>query len=422
MRRAWWVAFVAACGPGSVAGGGPGMDARPGSADGAMAPDAAPAASPSPANRGWIGGACDGAGDCPFAGGMCLTDGFPNGMCTEECGGVCPDRRQAGDTITACVDGRPFGFDRGLCVSRCDRAVLPPTGCAEGYVCLPKNQWLDATGVVEVCVPAAPHGPCDGEDEVVRVDYPDRGALWIPREAQCGGSFPLLVHLHGLNRSNNPTPAVGGGRHVEYLVRSLIDYGIIRPLLLAEPVDTGTDSMSSTTLYAPDHFEPATHLERLRPHLQSRGIQLASLSYSGHSGAGCDADNGLYLVLKRLAQLVPAQAPSLALWGLEDVCYEGAYHVTAPRDALGGKNVALINVWSGQNDPTAFENGLFPSPQPMPCATAIFGKCIRHAVEPWCSYRTSAASGVGHEDNPLIFLREALPQVFAVDGSVTPCR
>jgi hypothetical protein len=297
--------------------------------------------------------------------------------------------------------------------------VLPPTGCAAGYACLPKNRYLDATRVVDVCVPAPPRGPCDAEDEIVRVDYPDRGALWIPREAQCGGSFPLLVHLHGINPQDNPTPSLGGGRHVEHLVRSLIDYGVIRPLIVAEPVDLGDDAASSTGLYAPDHFEPAAHLDRLRPHLEARGITLASLSYSGHSGAGCDSRNGLYLVLQRYAQLIPAYAPSLKLWGLEDVCYIGSYHWTAPMAALAGKGVALINVWSGQNDPTSFENGLFPDPAPLPCASAIYSKCIRHQVEPWCSYRTV---GVGHDDNPFFFLREALPQVFAVDGAIRPCR
>jgi hypothetical protein len=269
-----------------------------------------------------------------------------------------------------------------------------------------------------MCVPDVA-APCDAEDELVALDYPDRGGLWIPREAQCGGAFPLVVMLHGINPAMNPTPSLGGGRRLEYAVRSLIDGGVMRPVILAEPVQL-EGAASSTGLYAPAVWEPADHLDLLVPELTRRGITIASLSYTGHSGAGCDAGNGLYLVLARHAQLIPTYAPAMKLWGLEDICYAGAYHWTAPLATLAGTGTAIINMWSEQGDPTAFEDGLIPEPQSLPCASALYPRCIRHPSEPWCSYRTRA--DIDHDDNPFFFVREALPQVFSTAAGVVPCR
>jgi hypothetical protein len=298
--------------------------------------------------------------------------------------------------------------------------VLPEAGCPAGYVCLPKSRYLDPSFILDVCVPAPPSRTCDGEDQFIPIDYPDRGGLWIPAEAQCGGAFGLVVMLHGINPSNNPTPSLNGGRHLEYEVRSLLDTGLMVPVLLAEPVQLGPDAASSTGLYDAEHFDPAHHLDLLLPELESRGITLSSLSYTGHSGAGCDSQNGLYLVLARYASLIPAFAPAMKLWGAEDICYGGSYHFTAPMTTLDGKGTAIVNMYSVQGDPTDFENGLIPDPAPLPCSDAIFTKCIRHKVKPWCSYRTR--SPIQHDDNPFFFVRELFPRVFPADTSIEPCR
>jgi hypothetical protein len=87
---------------------------------------------PSGINRQWIGGACTGAADCPFAGGACLgaADGWPGGHCTQTCTTNCPDRDGA-TAYTACAD-----LDDGTtrCVARCDY-TLYANGCRDGYGC-----------------------------------------------------------------------------------------------------------------------------------------------------------------------------------------------------------------------------------------------------------------------------------------------
>ncbi len=442
-----FIKFLAVVGLGAACtsvGGDAGIDAAPGHPDATLPADArrvdsrpdatmpidaptAPAADAPPAstaNVGWIGGACQSGMDCPFTDGMCLTDGFPNGMCTEECDMLCPDQTDPGDTETFCIDGRPWGFDRGLCASRCDMTQFPATGCAAGYNCLPNNRFLDPTNVEDVCFPDPGPGPCPGAvDELVELDYPDRGMVWIPAEAHCGGDYPLVVMLHGINPSMNATPSLGGGRHLEYEVRSLIDAGLITPLILAEPVQL-TASADSDTLYASQYWEPATHLQKVHAILDARSpaITVSSLSYTGHSGAGCDESNGLYLVLDRLDDLVPAYAPKFRLWGLEDICYSGDYHYAAPIAALGGKNAVILNIFTVQGDPTEFEEGLIPDPNPLLCNPSLLMNCIAHPVESWCSYRTNNTIGITHDVNPYVFVREAFPQVFATDPTILPCR
>ncbi len=395
---------------------GPEPDAAAASDTGADG-DAEPGYPPSSANVGWIGGSCAGASQCEIPDAMCLTDGFPNGMCSATCDEYCPDRGQSGDTLSLCIDGRPYGFDEGVCVARCDTTVLPGSGCPAGYRCVERNRYADPATVVPVCVPLAAASPCPGgSDEFIEIDYPDRGGLWIPQEAQCGGSFDLVVMLHGINPNSLPAPDLGGGRHLEVEVRSYIDAGLIKPLILAEPVHfQGT----STYLYGPD-FDLTTHLDLLMPELLSRGISVASLSYVGHSGAGCDQNNGLYKVLAQWHDLIPQYAPQMLLWGLEDVCYESSYHWTMPMADLPATGASLINMYTIQGDPSAFEANLFPAPANMGCSTALYESCIASPAEPWCSYRTQPSAGITHENNPYFFVREAFPQIFG-PGGPNPC-
>lgn len=379
---------------------------------------------PSPANVHWIGGACSADNACAIDGGMCLTDGFPNGMCSLECTSTCPDRGHAGDTVSFCTDGRPFGFDTGICVSRCDPGVLPGDGCAAGYRCVPANRYAAPATVQNICVPdvPAPAGCPGGHDELIAVHYPDEGMLWIPKEAQCGGSFPLVVALHGINPQTQSAFYLGQGWQLEHEVRALIDAKLMTPVIIAAPVHFAASSSNKYN----SEWDPTVHLDLVTAHLAQRGITLESLSYVGHSGAGCADGNGLYRVLDFYDQLIPAYAPRMRLWGAEDICYGTSYHWTEPLAALAGKGIAMINLFTIQGDPTDFENNMIPPAHrtQLACPSSLYkpGSCIAHDTEPWCSYRSQTANGMTHDNTPFFFFREALPQVFSPDPTISPCR
>lgn len=384
------------------------------------APPPPPPSAPSPANPGWIGGACQAATDCAFPEARCLRDGFPNGVCSRPCDGVCPNRQGNDDTDTFCVDGAPYGAVGGLCVSQCDHELFPRTGCPEGYACVDRNRHAHPDVVESVCLPAVPSATsaaCPGDDELVDLGYPDAGKVFLPREARCGGRFDLVVMMHGINPASSRAISLGGGRRLELLVRHHIDAGRMRPLVLAEPVHI---EATSARLYGPG-YDPVAHLEKIEPILSAKRIKLQSLSFAGHSGAGCHAGNGLYKVLDRLPDLVPAHAPRLALWGLMDVCYEDAYHWEQPLAALSQSNTAIVNMYSVQGDPRAFEEAMLEPSRGVACASELFASCLASTERPWCSYRTRAAAGIDHENNPYYFVREVFPRVFPATGAVTVC-
>lgn len=143
--------LLAACAPGWSEGDAvPPVTSPPGGDDGAVsglrtavAPFDPPEladddSAPDPGLPGWIGSPCEADTDCPYDGAVCLTDGFPSGMCTQACDLYCPD--EDGYPVTFCVDGgwlpaSAAALGDGACHSRCDFELYPPTGCRDGYGC-----------------------------------------------------------------------------------------------------------------------------------------------------------------------------------------------------------------------------------------------------------------------------------------------
>ncbi len=101
-----------------------------------------PPASPHP-HDGWIGGSC--ATDDACGGAQCFTT-LPDGLCSQWCDTVCPDR--AGRPTTFCTD---LGLDGGgICVARCTTNA----DCREGYGCMDVARNNDPSTVRKACVPA----------------------------------------------------------------------------------------------------------------------------------------------------------------------------------------------------------------------------------------------------------------------------
>ena len=126
-----------------------------------------------PGNVGFIGASCGDDGDCSFAEAFCLgaDEGYPNGMCSQDCERFCPD--QAGASVTFCVGGLVAGG--GACVQQCDYAAFE-TGCRPGYGCRASDRFNEAGVSRQVCLPGEagpPPGdnPCAAELNRRRLDY-----------------------------------------------------------------------------------------------------------------------------------------------------------------------------------------------------------------------------------------------------------
>ncbi len=109
----------------------------------------------------FTGAACDDDDGCLLAadGGFCLSaaEGFVGGTCSISCTRTCEDA--VGSPMTFCVDdpaaadGAGSDSDDGVCVSRCDAARFPGSGCRVGYGCVDRARHGEPSTVRAVCWP-----------------------------------------------------------------------------------------------------------------------------------------------------------------------------------------------------------------------------------------------------------------------------
>ncbi len=127
-------------------------------------------------NAGFIGGLCGDVSECDFAGAVCLTAGFPDGLCTQACDKFCPDA--PGMATTFCIDAgtAPVPGAGGLCTMRCD-FDSSPTGCRPGYVCSLMPRHNDPATKVLACVPDNGQGSDVSECQQALID------MGVPFEA-----------------------------------------------------------------------------------------------------------------------------------------------------------------------------------------------------------------------------------------------
>jgi hypothetical protein len=144
----------------------------------------------------FIGEPCGQNGDCLHDLCFSASSGYPGGMCTKSCSTVCPD--MPGKPTTFCINSN----GAGRCVSRCDWARHPGSGCRQGYTCVKlarNNQpWVRRN----VCLPPGkydgvePHdaaGDLPNPEELSPGEWDDAGGCSVG--APNGGICVLLVLL-----------------------------------------------------------------------------------------------------------------------------------------------------------------------------------------------------------------------------------
>lgn len=164
--------------------------------------------------------------------------------------------------------------------------------------------------------PASPEsaGPActSGEDFMRDFTYesesgffpPDGGRVWVPAEASCAGSYPLVVYLHGCMRQDHATVHRNFGDSLDTdiipLTKRLIQLRQSQPVIMAAPSQTRgsatfrgvADSACGGSLWG-NEFDPARFVELVRSNLPT-GVSISSVSFVGHSGAGCASSIGIH--------------------------------------------------------------------------------------------------------------------------------
>lgn len=107
---------------------------------------------------GFIGSPCETASDCGPDGAVCLTEGFPDGMCSLPCDQYCPDDDDHPMTFCVTEDELPAAgaaLGDGACSSRCDFGHFPETGCREDYGCAVATRANEPGAQAFTCLPNA---------------------------------------------------------------------------------------------------------------------------------------------------------------------------------------------------------------------------------------------------------------------------
>ena len=164
-------------------------------------------------NEGWIGGRCSDGQDCDYQESICLSEGYPDGMCSLACDGLCPDSDSPMDSVTFCIED-PDTPQEGICVSRCDNDLYPVTGCRDGYICEVRVRFNNPGVSHSVCLPDDGSGPTCSESDVPQ---PNAGVVEPPGVGGCpGGMTPIPgldvcidiweAHIVEVLQDNSETP------------------------------------------------------------------------------------------------------------------------------------------------------------------------------------------------------------------------
>ncbi len=143
---------------------------------------------------------------------------------------------------------------------------------------------------------------CDyPEDKMFNLKYTidDLGRdvrVFVPKEAMCGGNFPLLFLLHGHEKSKSSNSLyLGQGFSVEKVLRKYIDEGLSGPVVLVAP--RSWHSSEKQDPWSKERFDPYRIVELVEKKLLElskekaeglgKSIGVTSVSATGHSAANC---------------------------------------------------------------------------------------------------------------------------------------
>lgn len=197
--------------------------------------------------EGFIGSPCASDDDCPYDGGLCLTeeDGFPGGMCSAPCDLYCDDLD--GYPTTFCLDAaeaepvvRELGD--GACHSRCDFEAYPDGGCRQDYGCAVGGRANDDAETY-VCMPDTPSELTDCHLELVDRGIPFEPTVHTPTspadhpELTCTIEDPVYIlgEIDGVGlyyQDGTPTPRVLGSCEMAHALADTVemakDDGLVR--------------------------------------------------------------------------------------------------------------------------------------------------------------------------------------------------
>ncbi len=222
----------------------------------------------------------------------------------------------------------------------------------------------------------------------VPLKYLQGGAVWIPSEARCGGSYPIIVLLHGNNTARETVKSIGGGRNLDRWTRRYLNGKLIEPVILAEPIHFGACAPAARRKGLPylftGRFSFREYRRRLERVLRKHHIRPKSWSFIGHSGAACCLQMGMFAIKKVW--------PKVKIWASADGCYSGALQATALLHQFEHSHTKIFNACRGRlayHNYRGYERTLLTRhAKTVRCDSTYYKRCRKHPDRPWYSFAT----------------------------------
>lgn len=289
-------------------------------------------------------------------------------------------------------------------------------------------------GVAAAEVPPQPAGPVctTGQDFTRDFTYesesgffpPGGGRVWVPAEASCAGSYPLIVYLHGCMRQTHATVHrnFGDGLSTDIipLVKRLIQLRQSVPVILAAPSQVRgaanymgvADSACGGSLWGGE-FNPGRFVELVRSNLPS-GVSISSVSFVGHSGAGCSSGAGIHKAARDVAGIFAV--------GQFDTC-SNAVLGTSLNDKLGA-GTKFLAVYANMGGTRQEQRAAIGINDAMACpSTQVSGgnmdECFSGASNNRFAFTMADRAAGGHGTALLVGMEQFLKQFFSTGETTT---
>jgi hypothetical protein len=236
---------------------------------------------------------------------------------------------------------------------------------------------------------------CRKRDKLVKLKYKQGGQVWIPARISCGGTAPVIILLHGNNKSLDRHPSLGGGRRLGTLVSKYVRSRQIWPVILAEPIHHGACSKNRGGLPSVfgQGFNFRVYRKKLARLLRKHGIKVRSWSLMAHSGSGCCPGAGIFAAVKAF--------PRLYLYATSDTCYGSHFYANFIVTNFLRKRTRVVNTCRGAAGHATYKRyeKTFIGKRYQRCGRIdprYYKRCRKRRGKRWYAYVTKATGVTSH--------------------------
>ncbi len=258
-------------------------------------------------------------------------------------------------------------------------------------------------------------------------NYGDGGKIWIPREAQCGGTFPVIILLHGQS-----PPGVYEGQKVYETAEQLISSRQVYPVILIEQY-AKKEHWINDNPWPTSKYNVNDHILAIEKQFQQFNINIQHVSVLGHSAANCYSSGGLRTIAKdRTLFLLGLLDPTCNYQVLAkpdpQQCPKVQDYAEPHIEAINGKGTILVAVHGNKkcSDQISFPTIVGDAPEGLKPSNKLFDSQrfiagYKNRALPYYNlqihsdyYSHGNAIGIGFKEILLQFFRPELQQPFMV--------